>query len=94
MNNEILPNDAIICIDKTNPLWELRVVVGDRWYAQQGLTITDFRDGKMTEKEKPKRRLKKDWIADINLVLNEEIKGLDKCTIDTLSQLYSAITKE
>lgn len=37
------------------------------------------------------RKLKKDWIAEINEVLGEDIVGLDKCTMATLEQLLGAI---
>ena len=40
---------------------------------------------------KPKRKLKKDWIAEITKVLGEDIVGLDKCTITTLENLLEAI---
>ena len=42
-------------------------------------------------KHKPKRVLKKDWIQEINLLVGENIVGLDKCTIATLTQLTNAI---
>ena len=39
-----------------------------------------------------KRKLKKDWIAEITVVLNvKEVSGLDKCTMSTLEQLLGAI---
>ena len=40
---------------------------------------------------KPKRRLKKDIIAEINQSLGKDISGLDKCTIATLDELLGAI---
>lgn len=48
--------------------------MGDRFYEQQ-------------KKYKPKRRLKKDVIAEITKLLSTEIKGLDRCTIATLDEL-------
>ena len=41
--------------------------------------------------KKGTRKLKKDWITDINDVLGDEILGLDKCTVVTLQQLLGAI---
>ncbi len=63
--------------------------MGDRWYQEQGITITDIRckEGKA----KPKRKLKKDYIAEINQILSIDIVGLEKCTIDTLNQLVEAL---
>lgn len=42
---------------------------------------------------KPKRRLKKDIIAEINQSLGKDITGLDKCTIATLDELLGAINE-
>lgn len=49
--------------------------------------------GKRTamKENKPKRKLKKDWIAEITQVLGEEVAGLDKCTMTTLEKLLEAI---
>jgi len=55
--------------------------MGDRFYQQQ-------------QKHKPKRVLKKDWIQDINVLLGQDITGLDKCTIATLTSLYDAIKEK
>jgi len=52
--------------------------MGDRFYQQQ-------------KEHKPKRVLKKDWIKEINLLLGEDISGLDKCTIATLTHLSESI---
>lgn len=52
--------------------------MGDRFYMQQ-------------KNHKPKRRLKADVIAEIDVLLNEHVEGLDKCTIATLDALASAI---
>jgi hypothetical protein len=52
--------------------------MGDRFYMQQ-------------KNYKPKRRLKADVIAEIDILLNEHVEGLDKCTIATLDALASAI---
>ena len=52
--------------------------MGDRFYMQQ-------------KNHKPKRRLKKDVIADIHKLLGEEVPGLDRMTIPSLDALYAAI---
>ena len=52
--------------------------MGDRFYEQQ-------------KKYKPKRRLKKDVIAELTEVLGSEVQGLDRCTIATLDQLIETI---
>lgn len=55
--------------------------MGDRFYQQQ----KDF---------KPKRRLKKDVIAELTQTLNgRKIDGLDRCTIKTLDELIEAIQR-
>ena len=69
--------------------------MGERFYLAQGRTITSERQKAkgifMTTKGTIKKRLKKDWIEDIEKVLSSKISGLDKCTIDTLTQLLTAI---
>jgi hypothetical protein len=55
--------------------------MGDRFYEQQ----------KAAGRDKPKRKLKKDFTTEINEILGVEIVGLDKCTIATLTQLLGAI---
>lgn len=56
--------------------------MGDRFYEQQ-------------KTYKPKRRLKKDVIAEITKMLgNREVKGLDRCTIATLDDLIDAMRQE
>lgn len=40
---------------------------------------------------KPKRKLKKDVIAEITEMLGYSVEGLDKCTIATLEALLEAI---
>lgn len=56
--------------------------MGDRFYMQQ-------------KEYKPKRRLKKDVIATLTKVLNgNEVKGLDRCTIQTLDDLIDTIVGE
>jgi hypothetical protein len=52
--------------------------MGDRFYQQQ-------------KAYKPKRRLKKDVIAELTEILNQEVKGLDRCTIATLDSLIDAV---
>jgi len=52
--------------------------MGDRFYAQQ-------------KAHKPKRRLKKDIITDIQLMLDEPVDGLEKCTVATLEQVEKGI---
>jgi len=54
--------------------------MGDRFYEQQ-------------KAYKPKRVLKKDFIAEINEILGVEVLGLDKCTIATLTQVLEAINE-
>lgn len=54
--------------------------MGDRFYMQQ-------------QEYKPKRRLKKDIIADIHAALRVEVPGLDKLTIASLDALLEAISK-
>ena len=55
--------------------------MGDRFYEAQ----------KKGSPTKPKRKLKKDYITEINEILGVDIVGLDKCTIPTLTQLIEAI---
>lgn len=55
--------------------------MGDRFYMQQ-------------KNFKPKRKLKKDVIAEITALLGVEVEGLDKCTIATLDALIVAITNK
>lgn len=61
--------------------------MGDRFYMQQlGKT------GKPAKGEKKvPRKLKADYIKDINATLGALITGLDKCTIPTLEALIKAI---
>jgi len=55
--------------------------MGDRFYDQQ-------------KQYKPKRRLKKDVIAEITELLgNREVAGLDRCTIQCLDSLIDAIKR-
>lgn len=55
--------------------------MGDRFYMQQ-------------KNHKPKRRLKKDVIAEVTQVLNgRKVEGLDRCTIQTLDNLIEAIQR-
>lgn len=55
--------------------------MGDRWYLQQKGPF------------KQKRKLKKDYVSEINEILKSEINGLDKCTIETLDNLLTGIKK-
>ena len=52
--------------------------MGDRFYQQQ-------------KEYKPKRRLKKDVIAELDSILGHHVEGLDRCTIKTLDDLTDAI---
>lgn len=52
--------------------------MGDRFYDQQ-------------KNYKPKRRLKKDIIANFESLLGQEVKGLDRLTIETLDNLHEAV---
>ena len=55
--------------------------MGDRFYQQQ-------------KEHKPGRRLKKDIIAELTKVLGgREVKGLDRCTIQTLDDLIDAVKR-
>ena len=55
--------------------------MGDRFYLQQ-------------KEYKPGRRLKKDVIAELTKVLGgREVKGLDRCTIQTLDDLIDAVKR-
>lgn len=55
--------------------------MGDRFYMQQ-------------QKHKPKRRLKKDIVEEIETFLNSKVDGLDKLTIATLDDLFEAIQRK
>ena len=52
--------------------------MGDRFYAQQKAYT-------------PKRRLKKDYIKELQEILETDIEGLDRLTIKTLDELTSTI---
>jgi hypothetical protein len=49
--------------------------------------------GKKIAGTKPTRKLKKDYISDVNKILNSDISGLDKCTIPTLENLIDALER-
>ena len=55
--------------------------MGDRFYLQQ-------------KNHKPKRRLKKDAIADLEQLLGTEVKGLDRATIETIDNLTEAVERK
>jgi hypothetical protein len=50
--------------------------------------------GSTGKKIEQKRKLKKDYIADVNTLLGKEVDGLDKCTIPTLRSLYAGISNK
>jgi len=52
--------------------------MGDRFYESQ-------------KTAKGGRKLKADWVKDINGILGTEISGLDKCTVKTLQELYECL---
>jgi hypothetical protein len=52
--------------------------MGDRFYAQQ-------------KEHKPKRRLKKDVIAELTETLGDTVEGLDRLTIKSLEDLIKTI---
>lgn len=52
--------------------------MGNRFYEQQ-------------KKHKPKRRLKKDIIAEVTFILGREVSGLDRLTIASLDELIEAL---
>lgn len=63
--------------------------MGDRFYMQQqAANGKGGRNGPL----KPKRKLKKDIIAEIHLVLKSEVPGLDKLTVASLDALMEAIS--
>lgn len=54
--------------------------MGDRFY--------------MTQKNyKPKRKLKKDIIIEFERLVGQEVKGLDRLTIETLDNLTDAVNR-
>jgi hypothetical protein len=55
--------------------------MGDRFYQAQ-------------KANKPKRRLKKDAIADLEELLGTKVEGLDRATILTIDTLVEAIEKK
>ena len=56
--------------------------MGDRFYMQQ-------------KNHKPKRRLKKDVIADLYTLLGvDEIKNIDRLTLEGLDQLIEAVERK
>ena len=60
--------------------------MGDRFYEQQA--------GSSRAQAKPKRKLKADWVSDIQSMLNTQtLSGLDKATVVTLEALHKSITK-
>lgn len=58
--------------------------MGDRFYMQQ-------QSRSKSTSAKPPRKLKKDYIAEIDKLLGRNISGLDKCTIATLGELIDGI---
>jgi len=61
--------------------------MGDRFYEQQ-------KEGKrkvLDSNNKPKRKLKADWIKEIEQKLDVNLEGLTKTTLDTLKTLSEAI---
>jgi hypothetical protein len=63
---------------------------GQNFYLRQ-LNGGTTAGNKTKSTSKPKRKLKKDYIAEVNKLLGKDIIGLDKCTIATLEQLIGAI---
>lgn len=61
-------------------------IMGDRFYTQQ-------LEGKRTPdgKKKAPRKLKADWINEINAILPNPVEGLNKLTVDSLVELHSNI---
>ena len=55
--------------------------MGDRFYEQQ-------------KNYKPVKRLKKDILVDVNQLLGTEVKGLNRCTNDTLDELIAAVERK
>jgi len=55
--------------------------MSDRFYKQQ-------------KEYKPKRRLKKDAIADLEQLLGSKVEGLDRATIATIDSLTEALERK
>ena len=64
--------------------------MGDRFYEQQNEYLGKSR-GQKRMADKPKRRLKKDVLAELYEVLGAEIGGLDRITINALDELIDAV---
>lgn len=62
--------------------------MSDTFYARQA------KGNPKLKTETGKRKLKKDWIAEITTLLGKEVVGLDKCTMKTLEELKDAISKK
>lgn len=65
--------------------------MGDRFYNQQNEYLGRTRANKSAPK--PKRKLKKDYVAQVAEILGEEVPGLDKLTIASLEALIDAIQR-
>ncbi len=63
-------------------------IMGDRFYMQQ-------KEGKRTPdgKKKVPRKLKADWVNEVNELLYSEVDGLDKLTVNALVELVDALKK-
>ena len=68
--------------------------MGDRFYEQQNEHFNRARGQKRMPPEKPKRKLKKDIVAEIDNALKSSLKGLDKMTIADLEKLLTAILEK
>ena len=68
--------------------------MGDRFYAQQaGKTGNKGKKSVLDYKphEKPKRKLKADYVTELCDLLGTEIKGLEKLTISSLQELIESV---
>jgi len=67
--------------------------MGDRFYAQQAGKTGHSRTKSATDK-KPKRKLKADYVSELNSLLGAEVPGLEKLTIASLTELTKAIEEK
>lgn len=75
-------SNLVIHINRSKPLWSIELM-GDRFYESQAKSSR-------SQKSAP-RKLKAEWIKEIGTELGISVSGLDKCTIDTLTNLLEAI---
>lgn len=66
--------------------------MGDRFYQQQNEYFNKPR-GQKKMSEKPKRKLKKDVVKELEAILGEPIPNIERSTIATLESLINSINK-